>query len=171
VPPPVAVLFDDDSSFPEILNQGEGKARIELGDKLSGTASLRIAPLQRSNDRIPGWQYRIAENAGTGEFRYLRLAWKSLGGHGVMVELAADGQWPPAEKPIRRYYAGKNTTGWAALQVSTQVPAEWTILTCDLWRDFGTFTLTGIAPTAMGGEALFDRIELVRSLDAVTPAK
>ena len=40
-------------------------------------------------------------------------------------------------------------------------------MTRDLWKDFGNFTLTGIAPTAMGGEALFDRIELLRSLDRV----
>ena len=38
------------------------------------------------------------------------------------------------------------------------------VVTCDLWKDFGSFTLTGIAPTAMGGEAFFDRIELARSL-------
>jgi hypothetical protein len=30
-------------------------------------------------------------------------------------------------------------------------------VTVDLWSDFGEFTLTGIAPTAMGGPALFDR--------------
>ncbi len=165
VPPPVVSLFEDDSAFAEILNEGNGKARMESADKLSGTASLRMAPPQRSNLRIPGWQYRIAENPGPGEFRYFRFAWKSLGGHGVMIELAADGQWPPADKPIHRYYAGKNTTGWAALQVAPQAPTEWTIVTCDLWKDFGAFTLTGIAPTAMGGEALFDRIELLRSLE------
>jgi hypothetical protein len=34
-----------------------------------------------------------------------------------------------------------------------------------LWSDFGELTLTGIAPTAMGGPALFDRIELLRTLD------
>jgi putative membrane-bound dehydrogenase-like protein len=171
VPPPVVTLFDDESAFAEILNEGDGKARIELGDKLSGTASLRVTPPQRWNLRIPGWQHRIAENPGPGEFRYLRFAWKSAGGHGVMIELAADGQWPPAEKPIHRYYAGKNTTGWAALQVSPRAPPEWTIVTCDLWKDFGAFTLTGIAPTAMGGEALFDRIELLRALEAIKPGK
>jgi len=167
----VVTLFDDDSAFAAILGEGEGQARIEPADKLSGAAALRIAPPQRWNLRIPGWQYPIAENPGPGEFRYLRFAWKSLGAAGVMIELAADGQWPPAEKPLRRYYSGKNTTGWAALQIAPQAPAEWTVVTRDLWKYFGPFTLTGIAPTAMGGEALFDRIELLRSLDAVTPAK
>jgi hypothetical protein len=32
--------------------------------------------------------------------------------------------------------------------------------TFDLWQDCGEFTLTGITPTAMGGPAFFDRIEL-----------
>jgi hypothetical protein len=29
-----------------------------------------------------------------------------------------------------------------------------------MWKDFGDFTLTGIAPTAMGGPVWFDQIEL-----------
>jgi hypothetical protein len=32
-----------------------------------------------------------------------------------------------------------------------------------LWADFGDFTLTGIAPTAIGGPALFDRVELLQN--------
>ncbi len=83
-----------------------------------------------------------------------------------MMELANDGNWPPAEKPLWRYYSGNNTTGWAAVQVDPKPPDQWVVVTRDLWADFGTFTLTGIAPTAMGGEALFDRIELLRTLDA-----
>ena len=81
-----------------------------------------------------------------------------------MFELAAQGAWPPADKPLRRYYSGANTSGWQATEVSRDVPTEWTVVTVDLWKDFGAFTLTGIAPTAMGGPALFDKIELLQSL-------
>ena len=77
-----------------------------------------------------------------------------------MLEFAADGTWPPAEKPLRRYHAGKNTSGWQSVEVALHPPREWTVVTRDLWKDFGNFTLTGLAPTAMGGPALFDRIEL-----------
>jgi hypothetical protein len=43
------------------------------------------------------------------------------------------------------------------------------VVTFDLWKDCGAFTLTGIAPTAMGGTVFFDRIELLRDLgDAAT---
>jgi hypothetical protein len=37
-------------------------------------------------------------------------------------------------------------------------------VTVDLWRDCGEFSLKGIAPTTLGGPALFDRIELLDSL-------
>ena len=82
-----------------------------------------------------------------------------------MIELAADGNWPAADSPTRRYYSGENTTQWNARQISSEPPREWSVVTIDLWRDCGEFTLTGIAPTALGGEARFDRIELLRVLD------
>jgi len=117
----------------------------------------------RFSPRIKGWEFRIRENPGPGEYRYIRLAWKAAGAYGVMLELAADGRWPPAERPLRRYHAGRNTTGWQSVEISPSAPEEWTVVTRDLWNDFGDFTLTGIAPTAMGGDALFDRIELLQS--------
>ena len=55
--------------------------------------------------------------------------------------------------------------------MSPEVPKDWTVVTVDLWKDCGPFTLTGIAPTAMGGKAKFDRIELLRSLDDVASKK
>jgi hypothetical protein len=82
-----------------------------------------------------------------------------------MIELAADGAWPAADRAIRRYYCGQNTTDWQARQLARDAAREWTVVTVDLWRDGGDFTLTGIAPTAMGGAALFDHIELLRTLD------
>ncbi len=163
--PSKVTLFEDDRGFAEQLDQGDGRATIETADRFSGNVALRITPPQRWSLRIHGWEHRIAEDPQPGEFRYLRFAWKSLDAEGVMIELAGDGKWPPADKPIWRYYSGKNTTGWAARQVSAEAPGEWTLVTRDLWKEFGSFTLTGIAPTAMGGDALFDRIELLRNID------
>jgi len=166
--PSMVTLFDGEPAFAETLAEGEGTASLVTDDRLSAKAALRITPPQRFNLRIPGWEYKITEAPALGEYRYLRFAWKSRkGGLGVMIELAGDGKWPPANKPLWRYYSGQNLTGWAAVQVSPQVPDQWTVVTRDLWKDFGTFTLTGIAPTAIQGEALFDRIELLRSLDDV----
>jgi putative heme-binding domain-containing protein len=165
LPPAQLVLFDDEPEFAELLREGKGTATLETADRQAGTASLKITPPQRFSASISGWDYRIAENPAPGEYRYLRFAWKSRGAGGVMLELAGDGQWPPAGEPRWRYYAGENTTGWAAVELAPEAPREWTVVTRDLWQDFGSFTLTGIAPTAMGGEALFDRIELLRTVD------
>jgi putative heme-binding domain-containing protein len=161
---PRITLFEDQASVADALNEGAGKLRLCTEGCYSGQACLAVTPPQRFSPRIPDWEYRITENPGPGEFRYLRFAWKSRG-TGIMIELAAEGNWPGANEAVRRYCSGQNTTGWAARQIAAEAPRDWMVVTCDLWKDFGSFTLTGIAPTAMGGEALFDRIELSRSLD------
>jgi putative heme-binding domain-containing protein len=177
------VLFDDEPTFLAALTEGLSTASLTTSDKHGGDTALLLTAGQRFSPRIRGWQYHIVEAPETddravadlnesnvsqhvsGNFRYLRFAWKSAGAQGVMLELAADGAWPPADKPLRRYYSGRNTSGWAATEVSPNVPTEWTVVTVDLWKDFGEFTLTGIAPTALEGPALFDTIELLQSLD------
>ena len=163
-PPSRRVLFDDDDTIVKLLVDGKGTAQIVTNDKHSGTAALRITPPQKYSARIKGWAFRIRENPGPGEYRYLRLAWKATGAQGAMIELADNGRWPSSDKPTRRYYSGKNTTAWEATLVSARSPAGWTVITRDLWKDFGNFTLTGIAPTAMGGPVLFDQIELLSKL-------
>jgi putative heme-binding domain-containing protein len=162
-PPTNLILVDENLELIQALNEGTGKAEFIRSDKFAGQVSLRVTPPQRFSPRIKGWEFRIREHPGRGEFRYLRFAWKSTDAHGVMLELAADGRWPLAERQLRRYHAGQNTTGWQSVEISRSAPREWTVVTRDLWEDFGDFTLTGIAPTAMGGDALFDRIELLQS--------
>ncbi len=162
--PPVLVLFDDDPRFPALLAEGDGVAHLVSDDCYRGSASLAIQPPQRFSAALPGWQYPIVEKPGPGEYRYLRFAWKQPDGLGVMIELAAAGQWPAADVPLHRYFAGQNTTPWQATCISPDRPTQWTVVTRDLWQDFGPFTLTGMAPTALGGEALFDSIQLLRTL-------
>ncbi len=87
-----------------------------------------------------------------------------------MLEISDNGRFAPNEKALRRYHSGRNTTGWTSLPVAGEAPVQWTVVTRDLWRDGGEFTLTGIATTAMGGTALFDRVELLRSLEEVEPS-
>jgi putative heme-binding domain-containing protein len=161
--PTGVVLFDDDPGFVDLLTEGAGTACLETADYHRGKAALAVSPPQRFSAKIPGWAYRIRERPEPGEFRYLRFAWKLAAGDGVMIELAADGNWPAAHDSRWRYYSGKNTTGWAAVCVAESPPAEWTVVTRDLWKDFGSFIFTGIAPTAMGGDAMFDSVELLRS--------
>jgi putative membrane-bound dehydrogenase-like protein len=159
------VLFDDEPEFIDVLVDGGGKATLRKDERYFGNASLSITPLQRHSSRIKNWAYKIAKTPGPDEYRYLRLAWKTSKGKGIMIELAAEGRWPSSSTPKRRYYSGQNTTKWQAKQVSSHAPRQWTVVTIDLYKDCGAFTLTGIAPTALEGEAFFDRIELLRTLE------
>ena len=52
------------------------------------------------------------------------------------------------------------TFDWQAREVRSAAPVGWREEVFDLWRDCGAFTLTGLALTALGGPAFFDRIEL-----------
>lgn len=172
-PEPVAVLFEDDPKFLAALTYGKGNGQIVTDNVFGGKAALVMAPLQRDNPRIPGWNYVIREKPQPGEFRFLRLAWKKRGGGSVMVELASEGKWPDAKVAKGRYVAGPNTTGWAAISVADNAPSEWTLATFDLWKDLGDFVLTGMAPTCdRGDEAFFDSMILgptLASLDAYRP--
>ncbi len=158
------ILFDEEPNFPARLNEGDGTATLAMTGAFAGKACLAITPPQRFSARLPGWAYRIVETPGApGEYRWLRLAWRTPNGDGVMLELARAGQWPQPADPHGRYFAGRNTSKWSATQTSANAPAEWTVVTLDLWKDMGAFTLTGLAPTAMGGTAFFDRLELLRT--------
>ena len=172
-PEPVTVLFEDQPQFLAALASGNGTGRLITEGAFGGNAALGITPLQRDGVQIRGWNFAIRETPGADEFRYLRLAWKKRGEGGVMIELAANGQWPDAQVAKGRYVAGPNTTGWAAISVGETAPQEWTVATFDLWQDLGDFLLTGIAPTCDGGEeAFFDSMILgptIASLDAYRP--
>ncbi|MBI4325046.1 MAG: c-type cytochrome, partial [Chloroflexi bacterium] len=169
--PDRVVLFDDEEEFMAKLTQGDGRATLETMGAFAGKAFLAVTPPQRYSANISGWNFRIDEKPAPGEYRYLRFAWRTRDGQGVMLELAANGQWPDAQDAGRRYFAGKNTTQWQAREISPDRPAEWQVVTIDLWRDNGSFTLTGLAPTAMGGMAGFDRIELLRDVRDIESAE
>lgn len=161
------VLFDEEPEFATALTEGGGRAEVVRAGAFAGVFCLRVTPPQRYGARLAGWGFRIVEKpSAPDEYRYLRLAWRAAGA-GVMLEIAGDGQWPRAEEPRRRYYAGTNTTAWQARRLGETVPAEWREEVIDLWADAGAFSLTGVAPTAMGGEAFFDRLELWQERPAV----
>jgi hypothetical protein len=159
----VELFEDDDTPFIQHLTQGNetgSTASREEKERFSGLASVRITPQQRYNPNIPGWNHQIVEKPGPGQYRYLRFAWKKDGGRGIMVQLAFNGNW------AYRYHAGINVVGWQSKEVSNQLPAEWTVVTRDLFADYGSFRLTGFALTPMDGTAgYFDHVYLARSLE------
>jgi hypothetical protein len=160
---PVVELFGDETPLVKHISISDRGAVIQrqADDAFAGIYSLRVTPLQCYQPNIPGWSYPIVEKPGKGQYRYLRFAWKTVGGRGIMLQLSERGNWEG-----RRYIAGLNSVGWAGKQVAAEAPREWTVVTRDLFADFGPLTLTGMAFTPMEGTAaLFDHICLARTLE------
>ena len=127
-------IFEDQASFVANLNEGGGTGQLESADRYSGTSSVKITPDQRFNERLPGLRVKIAENPGSGEYRFLRYAWKKKGGTAICLQLNHDGQWGPTDKsPGKfRYFAGSGPEPYsAALQLDAKVPEEWVVVTRD----------------------------------------
>ena len=84
-----------------------------------------------------------------------------------MLQLAHNNQFGAASSKETdfRYLAGQDKYNTKAIRLAETPPAEWTVVTRDLFADHGAFTLTGLALTAMEGEGvLFDHIYLARTI-------
>src|SRR5262245_18364339 len=162
-PLPTVALFEDDAEgLLKLLTNPTGdvgEGRAEKSEVFSGTTSIKIIPMQRFSPSIKDWKYRITEKPKPGEYRYLRYAWKADGCDGIMLQFHDEKDW------YIRYTAGRNVQGWASKFVAPAPPANWTVVTVDLYTDFGERTLQGIALTAFGGKAAyFDHIYLGRTI-------
>lgn len=165
--PPLLPIFEDDAGFAARLDQGGGRASLDKEDKYSGTASLRVTPKQIHNARLGQLNVDIRERPGQDEYRYLRFAWKKPAGRQpIGLQLANNGFWTV------RYHAGSVRNPWGDSNlVDRDMPAEWVVVTRDLFAEAGEFTLTGIALDAFDGLALFDHIYLARRLEDFPAAR
>ncbi len=170
-PPALYRIFEDEPHFVTLLNEGGGAATLETVDRYSGPNAVRVTPDQKFRVKLPGLGVKIVEKPGAGEYRYLRYAWKKIGGGSVLLQLNANGAWGPTRgqgKPGYRYEAGPagNTFNAEAIRTSDRLPYGWTVVTRDLFADFGAFELDGLAFTPGDGTAaLFDHIYLAQSFE------
>jgi len=169
-------IFDEDEKFVALLTEGGGQATIEQSQKSTGKVSLKVTPDQKFNAALPTLNVKIRENPVPGEFRYIRFAWKKQGGEQICLQLNHDGAWGPGgmgrEGAKFRYHSGPNEVYGASLAVGDKLPAEFVVVTRDLFADFGEFTFTGIAFSAVDGEfALFDQVYLGRQMEDFTLIK
>jgi hypothetical protein len=168
LPKGVACLLDENGAelLPLLTNSSGdgGEGEVEGTVVFSGKSAIKITAYQKYFNFLPGWAYRIAENPKEGENRYLRFAWKGEGLSGIMLQFHDDKDW------TIRYTAGANKFGWATKFAAEIPPAEWTVVTVDLFKDFGEREIHGIALTAFDGVGCFDHIYLARTvaeLDAI----
>jgi hypothetical protein len=169
----VVELLDEDvdALAPVLINDGGGEAGTiirEDRDVFTGVEAARVTPMQKYRSNIPGWNFKIVETPkNAGEFRYMRFAWKKIGGTGLMIQL-----YDPVKTWAFRYHAGRNVYNWVpSTQVSATAPGEWEVVTRDLFKEHGVFTITGFALTPLDGTAaLFDHMLLGRSVEDLDKA-
>ena len=169
----VVELLDEgvDAIFPVLINDGGGEAGTitrEDRDVFAGVEAVRVTPMQKYRSSVPGWNFKIVDKpAKAGEYRFLRFAWKKAGGTGVMVQFH-----DPAKSWAYRYHAGQNVFGWQpSTQVAADLPAGWQLVTRDLFKEFGAFTITGFALSPLDGtSALFDHMLLGRAVEDLDKA-
>ncbi|MEQ1632561.1 MAG: hypothetical protein ABL997_09320, partial [Planctomycetota bacterium] len=166
-------LVQDDANVVFAMHEGDGDVRLVDDAPYSGRSSLRVQAAMRIAKNIPGWGYRITENPASGEFRYLRFAWKLETGDTAAVALTTEGELGDPTDGRLRYSVGNNLLGWGSTTVHDAPPRDWTVVTRDLWKDRGDCTLTGLGLVPAGGTLWFDHAYIARSLedlDAITPA-
>ena len=116
---------------------------------------------QKFNPMLPGLNVKIRQKPGIGEYRYLQFAWRKQSGT-ACLQLAHDGKFgpTPANPAPFRYHAGGGECFGASLLVDRLAPNTFTLVTRDLFADFGEFTLTGISLVSNGELSYFDHIYL-----------
>lgn len=165
-PPALYPVFEDEAWFAAALNEGDGQVALDRVDRLTGAAAIRVTQSQKSRAKLPTLGVKIVEKPGEGEFRYLRFAWKKSSGASLVLQLNANGAWGPKPgegKPAFRYLAGADVPDMATVKVSERPPHDWIVVTRDLFADFGSFELDGLALTPLLGDALFDGVYLARA--------
>jgi hypothetical protein len=158
-------VFEDQPEVVAQLKEGVGQSALEFEDRFSGAMAIRVVG-DRSAAAMPRLGVKIRQNPAAGEYRFLQFAWKKVEGQAICLELNHDGVWGPAVNAKFRYHAGPGPEPrGGSLLVDGALPARWTLVTRDLFQDFGEFTFSGLGLAMVDGQyALFDRILLARNL-------
>ncbi len=167
-------VFEDQLDFATDMNEGGGQSTLEYDDVFSGRAAIKVVG-QREKARLPRLGMngvKIRQNPMPGEYRYLQFAWKKVDGQAICFQIAHDGGWGPAGNGKFRYHAGPGSECWgASILIDSKLPTGWTLVTRDLFQDFGEFNFTGVSLAMMDGKyVLFDRILLGQTPTDFGPA-
>jgi hypothetical protein len=135
---------------------------VERSDVFSGLESIKQSGNERHTNNVKGWAYKIVETPkAAGEFRYLRFAWRKEGGGSILLAFAVNGNWNG-----KRYSAGPYNLGGSGFSTGEKAPVEWTVVTRDMFKDFGEITLTSILfSSSNSGTARFDHVVLGKTIE------
>jgi hypothetical protein len=157
----VAELLQDNGEalMQQLGSQEGGAGTLELKDVFAGKSCVKITPMQLYQREIPGWKYKIVEKPNPGEYRYVRFAWKAPGAKGIMLQMHDEKDWNI------RFTAGIDERNWGTKFVDKNPPEKWTLVTRDLFEEFGERTIQGIALTVFGQPGYFDHIYFGATID------
>jgi len=164
-------IFSDGDDFVTALTDGAGMIALDAAQVYSGKHSVQVKAGPKTKANIPGLGVQIVENPIAGQYRFIRFAWRKQGGTAISLQLGNNGVLGNnnVKGTEYRYVAGADAG--KAISVGDALPAEWTVVTRDLFADHGPFNFTGLGLVPTDGDAAwFDHIYLGRT-EADLPAK
>lgn len=171
----VAVLLDENVQpvIGAIYASANGKdpaLTVDRDDVFAGLESVKQTGQELHAGRLPGWDFQFVETPkAANEFRYMRFAWKKDDGGSILIAFPQNGGWGG-----KRYVAGPYALGGSGLKVAEVAPKEWTIVTRDVYKDFGNLNMSGILFSSTStGTTHWDLVLLgktVEDLDVYTEA-
>lgn len=164
------------------------KLYVRQGGYSKNAPNYIYVAASQSPAEVTGLSIPIREHPGPGEYRYVTFALVKWGGNQIGIRLRATSRAnAPGQKYDFTYVAGdglpkdpkergkvkEKPEGLISggLSIDAEAPGGWMVITRDLWKDFGDFTLTGIdfiCPQRR--DAGFDEIFLARSQDDLANA-
>ena len=175
-------LFDEQDEPGRALNEFGRAASFRFEGAYSGGRCIQVAKdrcvgatyVEPFGHRVPNWDFEIAEEPQAGQYRYLRFAWRALSEETAGLTLRVG----PGHRGGVAVSAGtpSRVEGAKELTAAEKPPADWHVVTVDLWKAHGgPFRVDSFTLGAVGGPAAFDRVLLGRTeadLDAAAaPAK
>lgn len=171
----VAVLLDENVQplIASIYANTGGKdpaLAVDRDDVFAGLESLRQTGQELHAGNLAGWDFQFVETPkAANEFRYMRFAWKKADDGSILLAFPQNGGWGG-----KRYVAGPYNLGGNGLKVAEDAPKEWTIVTRDVFKDFGALHMSGILFSSTStGTTHWDLLLLgktVEDLDVYTEA-
>ncbi len=137
------------TKIPEGAHWSEGMNFVRDGGFSPETNNyIYVAPDQ--NAELTGLSIPIRENPGAGEYRYITFAWVKWGGTQIGLKFLTKDEGAPAKGREFDYTytaAPGEPDNARRIQKGLSVVDRaqgWVVVTRDMWKDFGDFTITGV---------------------------
>jgi hypothetical protein len=158
--PTLFPLFEDSGALQAIDAMDAGLARVDAGDRYSGARSLRLVPDGRFRLALAE-PIRVRAEPKWGEARFVRFAVRKSGGGRLALEFEdARPRSVDARYDLGR---GRPAYGEATRVWQENLPDKWTVITRDLYADFGEIDVKSLVVGAPDGEsAHLDHVYLAR---------